>query len=179
MAPPDRPAHARMPYRVALAWLALAALVVWLDWATKQWANTHLASYAPREIFGWLNLVLTHNTGAAFNFLSNASGWQRWFFTVLAVMVTLGLLAWLFNLRRGQWPIALALTLLIGGAIGNLLDRLRLGYVVDFVDVHVGGWHWPAFNVADSAITCGIIIVLLATAAESVRERRQASQMSD
>jgi len=179
MSPEGRLAQSRMPYLAVLAWLVFAAFIVWLDWITKEWASSSLASYAPREILSWLNLTLTHNTGAAFNFLSNASGWQRWFFTVLAIVVTLGLLAWLFNLRRGQWPTALALVLLIAGAVGNLLDRLRLGYVVDFVDVHVGGWHWPAFNVADSAITCGIIIVLLVTAAESVRERRQSSQMTD
>ena len=106
-------------------------------------------------------MTLAHNYGAAFSFLSDAGGWQRWFFTVLASAVSLALLVWLLRLPREEWLTGLGLSLILGGAIGNLIDRIQLGYVVDFVDVHYKGWHYPAFNVADSAITCGVILLLL------------------
>jgi signal peptidase II len=158
----------------AFAWLAVSFAVMWLDWITKQWATESLSPFQPVEVLPWLNWILAHNTGAAFSFLADAGGWQRWFFTVLALVVTVALLVWLFRLQRGQWHLGLALGLLIGGAIGNLVDRLRLGYVVDFIDVHYGGWHWPAFNVADSAITCGIAILLLDALLDSLRGRKSA-----
>jgi len=155
--------------------LLLAVAVIALDAWTKHLASTHLDMYRPQEILPWLNLVLAHNPGAAFSFLSEAGGWQRWFFTVLAAGVTVFLLAWLFRLKPGESHLGLALGLLIGGALGNLIDRVRLGYVVDFIDVHWAGWHWPAFNVADSAITCGIIILLLDTLRETLRARSSAA----
>ena len=136
-------------------------LVVLLDWQTKQWVSEALVLYRPREVFSWLNITLAHNYGAAFSFLSDAGGWQRWFFIVLASLVTLVLLIWLIRLPRAEWLTALGLALILGGAIGNLVDRIQLGYVVDFVDVYYKGWHFPAFNVADSAITCGVILLLL------------------
>lgn len=136
-------------------------LVVLLDWQTKQWVSETLALYRPREVFSWLNITLAHNYGAAFSFLSDAGGWQRWFFIILASLVSLVLLAWLIRLPRKEWLTALGLALILGGAIGNLLDRIQLGYVVDFVDVYYKNWHFPAFNVADSAITCGVILLLL------------------
>jgi signal peptidase II len=149
--------------------VALAAGVVLLDLWTKALASEHLALYQPREVFSWLNMTLAHNRGAAFSLLAGAGGWQRWFFTGLAVVVTVALLSWLWRLERGRWGIALALGLVMGGAIGNVVDRLRWGYVVDFIDVHYAGWHWPAFNVADSAIFCGIILLLL----DAVRDMRR------
>ncbi|KAA9132821.1 lipoprotein signal peptidase [Marinihelvus fidelis] len=142
-------------------WLALAAVIVVLDLWTKHIAVQSLDMYRPVEVFSWLNMTLAHNTGAAFSLLANAGGWQRWLFTGLAVVITVVLLVWMLRLQRGEWRLGLALGLVMGGAIGNLVDRVRLGYVVDFIDVHVAGWHWPAFNLADSAITCGIIILLL------------------
>lgn len=170
----SRTAHRHLRNPQTFAWLLLAAAVIALDAWTKHLASTRLDMFRPLEILPWLNLVLAHNTGAAFSFLSEAGGWQRWFFTVLAMGVTVFLLAWLFRLKRGEWHLGLALGLLIGGALGNLIDRVRLGYVVDFIDVHWAGWHWPAFNVADSAITCGIIILLLDTVRESLRARSAA-----
>ena len=164
-------AHRRMRNKQAFGWLLLAAAVFALDAWTKQLASAHLLARQPVELLSWLNLVLAHNTGAAFSFLAGAGGWQRWFLALLATGVTVALLVWLFRLQRGQWHLGLALGLLIGGALGNLVDRLRLGYVVDFIDVHWAGWHWPAFNVADSAITCGIIILLLDALRESLRGR--------
>jgi signal peptidase II len=144
-------------------WLLVTAVVIVLDWYTKQWVSAALELYRPQEVFSWLNITLAHNYGAAFSFLSDAGGWQRWFFIVLASVVSLMLLVWLLRLPRREWVTALGLALVLGGAIGNLIDRVQLGYVVDFVDVHYAGWHYPAFNVADSAITCGVILLLLDT----------------
>ena len=117
--------------------------------------------YRPSHINSWLNWTLAHNYGAAFSMLADAGGWQRWFFTILASIVTVVLLVWLFRLERGDWRTGLSLGLIIGGALGNLIDRIQLGYVVDFIDVHYQGHHWPAFNIADSAISCGIVLLLL------------------
>ncbi len=142
-------------------WLGVSVLVILLDWQTKQIASELLVLYRPHEIFSWLNMTLAHNYGAAFSFLSKAGGWQRWFFTVLASAVTLVMLVWLLRLPRQEWRTGLALGLIIGGAIGNLIDRIQLGYVVDFIDVYFRDWHYPAFNVADSAITVGVVLLLL------------------
>ena len=142
-------------------WLLLSALVIVLDWETKRWASESLQLYRPQEIFSWLNMTLAHNYGAAFSFLSDAGGWQRWMFSVLASVVSLVLIVWLIRLPRSEWLTGVSLSLIIGGAIGNLIDRIRLGYVVDFVDVFFRDWHYPAFNVADSAITVGVVLLLL------------------
>ena len=142
-------------------WLGVTALVIVLDWFTKQRVSEALELYRPVEVLSWLNITLAHNYGAAFSFLSDAGGWQRWFFIALASVVSLVLLVWLLRLPRREWVTGLGLALVLGGAIGNLVDRIQLGYVVDFIDVHFGGWHYPAFNVADSAITCGVILLLL------------------
>ena len=116
-------------------WLGVSVLVILLDWQSKQMASESLVLYRPHEIFSWLNMTLAHNYGAAFSFLSNAGGWQRWFFAVLASAVSLVLLVWLLRLPRHEWRTGLSLGLIIGGAIGNLIDRIQLGYVVDFIDV--------------------------------------------
>jgi signal peptidase II len=132
-----------------------------LDWQTKQWASEALELYRPQEVFSWLNITLAHNYGAAFSFLSDAGGWQRWFFMMLASGISMVLLVWLVRLPRKDWLTALGLSLILGGAIGNLVDRVQLGFVVDFIDVYYKNWHFPAFNVADSAITCGVFLLLL------------------
>lgn len=142
-------------------WLALTVVVIFLDWHTKALATDLLDLYRPVEVFPWLNMTLAHNYGAAFSFLSDAGGWQRWFFVLLASGVSLLLLVWLLRLPRREWVTALGLALILGGAIGNLVDRVQLGYVVDFIDVYYKNWHYPAFNVADSAITCGVILFLV------------------
>jgi len=145
----------------AIAWLLLSVLIVVLDLWTKSIASESLTLYRPQELTSWLNLTLAHNYGAAFSFLSDAGGWQRWLFTGLAAAVTVVLVIWLFRLPAKEKLTAAALGLIIGGAIGNLADRVMHGYVVDFIDVHYRGWHWPAFNVADSAITCGVVLLLI------------------
>jgi signal peptidase II len=142
-------------------WLGVTALVILSDWHSKALVTNALELYRPVEVFSWLNITLAHNYGAAFSFLSDAGGWQRWFFVVLASGVSLVILIWLLRLPRREWLTGLGLSLILGGAIGNLVDRIRLGYVVDFIDVYYQNWHYPAFNVADSAITCGVVLLLI------------------
>ena len=140
-------------------WYGWAALIVVLDQISK-WVV--LGSIAPGEVIyvaPFWNWVLTFNPGAAFSFLSDAGGWQRWFFTILA----LGVSGWIITqLRRysSEFRLSLALTLVLGGALGNVIDRIRFGAVVDFVQWHVAGFYWPAFNIADSAITLGAILLV-------------------
>jgi signal peptidase II len=145
----------------AFAWLLMSLVIVVLDLWTKGLATDSLTLYRPIEITSWLNMTLAHNYGAAFSFLSDAGGWQRWLFTGLALVVTLVLIVWLLRLSTEEKLTAAALGLIIGGAVGNLIDRIMHGYVVDFIDVYYRGWHWPAFNLADSAITGGVILLLL------------------
>ncbi|MBT3411087.1 MAG: lipoprotein signal peptidase [Halieaceae bacterium] len=135
--------------------------MVLLDQYTKTLATESLVYARPVEVFSWFNLTLQHNTGAAFSFLSDAGGWQRWFFTVVAVVISGVLTVWLFMAPRAHWLLGLSLALILGGAIGNVWDRVALGYVVDFISVHYQGWYFPAFNIADSAITVGAICMLL------------------
>ncbi len=135
--------------------------MVLLDQYTKTLATESLVYARPVEVFSWFNLTLQHNTGAAFSFLSDAGGWQRWFFTVVAVVISGVLTVWLFMAPRAHWLLGLSLSLILGGAVGNVWDRVALGYVVDFISVHYQGWYFPAFNIADSAITVGAVCMLL------------------
>ena len=152
----------RYPKPNALKWLWLSALVVVLDQVSKWYFVENFQLYERRAVFdGFFDWTLAHNYGAAFSFLSDAGGWQRWFFTVLAIVISLVLCEWLRRLARNDLPEALPLALIIGGAIGNVIDRLHHGYVIDFILVYYQQWSWPAFNVADSAITCGAVALIL------------------
>jgi len=143
-----------------LRWLWLSGAVIVIDQTTKLIAERALTLYAPVELLPVFDLSLVYNQGAAFSFLSSAAGWQRWLFVAIALAVSALLIHWLWRLdRRERWNGA-ALALIIGGALGNALDRLWHGYVIDFLDLHYAGWHWPAFNVADSAITVGATIII-------------------
>ncbi len=146
---------------MAWAWLLFSTVIIVLDLWTKQIATDALTLYRPIEVTSWLNMTLAHNYGAAFSFLSDAGGWQRWLFTGLASVVTVVLVVWLLRLPANEKLTAAALSLVIGGAVGNLIDRIMNGYVVDFIDVFYQGHHWPAFNLADSAITGGVILLLV------------------
>ncbi len=142
-----------------LLWLSL--LVVVLDQLTKYLAAQFLQYSEPVNILPGFNLTLLHNTGAAFSFLRDAGGWQRWFFITLSTVVSIAIFIWLYTLpARKRW-LACGLSLILGGAIGNLWDRIALGYVIDFIDVYYRHWHWPAFNIADSAITVGAVILFI------------------
>lgn len=138
-----------------LSWLWLAAIVILIDQLTKLWAMSSLELYEPVSILPIFNLTLAFNHGAAFSFLGDAGGWQRWLFIGLALGVSVVLMVWLLKLPKTQSPLVVGLTLILGGAIGNVIDRLLLDYVVDFLDFHWTMWHYPTFNVADVAITCG------------------------
>jgi signal peptidase II len=142
-------------------WLALAAVVIVLDQATKALVQARFR-YGERlpVIDGFFDLVLVYNTGAAFSFLANAGGWQRAFFIAVAVGAS-ALIVWLLRRHAGERWFALGLALILGGALGNLWDRVVLGHVVDFLLFHFRGWHYPAFNVADSAITVGAVILVI------------------
>lgn len=158
------PPPAKVAERIARGWrwLPIAVLVIVLDQFTKSWITQHLAYGSRVVLLPVLEITLRFNRGAAFSFLADASGWQRWLFTGLAIAVALGIVLWLRRLdARRQWLLAVSLSLILAGALGNLIDRLRLGHVIDFIVVHWKDAYFPAFNVADSAITVGAILMLL------------------
>ncbi|HEC13244.1 MAG TPA: lipoprotein signal peptidase [Acidiferrobacteraceae bacterium] len=142
-----------------LTWIAVVVLI--LDQTTKYIAVSALLGQPPMEIAPFFNFSLVYNTGAAFGFLNSASGWQNIFFVSVAIVVSVFILIYLKRLSRADIQVAIALLLVLGGALGNVTDRLMLGHVVDFVDLHYAGWHWPAFNVADSAIFIGAALLIL------------------
>lgn len=142
-----------------LKWLGLSVLVVIADQITKFAVSSHLSMHEEVPVFSFFNITLAHNEGAAFSFLAGAGGWQRWFFTLIAVSVSGVLFFWLKRLEKHEKWLACALTLILGGAIGNLYDRVTLGYVVDFLHFFWNQYHFPAFNVADSAITVGAFML--------------------
>lgn len=146
----------------AIRWLAVAAIIVGLDQWTKLLVIGHLAEFDSIVLLPVLEFMRLHNEGAAFSFLADASGWQRWLFIVLGIGVSVGIAVWLYKLpSRGQSLLAAALSFVMGGAIGNVIDRVRFGYVVDFIRVHYEQWYFPAFNIADSAITVGAALLIL------------------
>lgn len=149
-------------------WLALALLVIVLDQFTKVLTLSFFAYGESREITSFFNLVRVHNTGAAFSFLAGASGWQRWFFIGLGLVASVAIV-WMLRRHPDQRLFCLAVTLILGGALGNVIDRAVHGYVVDMLDFHALGWHFPAFNLADSAITLGAACLIL----DEVRRVRQ------
>jgi len=144
-----------------LGWLSLSLAVVLLDQITKWLVIDALTLYQRIPVLPVFDLVRLHNTGAAFSFLADASGWQNWLFTGVAVVVSVGIAWWLVTLpRKGRRVLSLGLALVLGGAIGNVIDRSLYGYVVDFLLFYYKDWSYPAFNIADSAITCGVVLIL-------------------
>ncbi|MEH0164557.1 signal peptidase II [Paucibacter sp. JuS9] len=143
-----------------IQWLMIALLVIITDQLTKVLIVSQFQYGDSRFVTSFFNLVRAHNTGAAFSFLAHHDGWQRWFFVGLGFVAT-GFILWLLRRHGHQTLFAWALSLILGGALGNVIDRLWHGYVVDFLQVHAGGWYFPAFNVADSAITLGAILLIL------------------
>lgn len=158
---------------VMLKWLWLSVLVIVLDQLTKYIASTSLEMYKPVAVMPMFNWTLMHNTGAAFSFLHDAGGWQRWFFTIIALVVSVVIVSWIRKLARHEKWQAIALALILGGAIGNVIDRIHLGYVIDFIDVYYQQWHWPAFNIADSAIFLGVAMFIIDIFREFRRERKE------
>ena len=141
-------------------WYALASLLAGLDQLSKYWVSASFDYGQARQVTGFFNLVLAHNTGAAFSLLASAAGWQRGFFIVVA-LVAVVVISVLLARHAGEKLFCFSLALILGGAIGNVVDRITLGYDVDFLDFHIAGWHWPAFNLADSAITVGAVLLVV------------------
>lgn len=161
-----------------LKWLWITVLVIIIDQISKQWMSHNLQMYETVKIMPMLNIYLAHNTGAAFSFLSAAGGWQRWLFTLIALAVSVGLVMWLRKLKPEEKGMAIGLAFILGGALGNVIDRILFGYVIDFIQFYYPGQRclpgfshvlfsqgpvcvWPTFNIADSAITIGVAVLIL------------------
>ena len=158
-----------------LKWIWLAIVVIILDQVTKYIASSSLEMFQPVAVMPMFNWTLMHNTGAAFSFLHDAGGWQRWFFAVIAIVVSVVLFFWIKRLEQHEKWQAIALALILGGAIGNVIDRVWLGYVVDFIQVYYQQWYWPAFNIADSAIVIGVAMIII----DSIREYRDEKKKAE
>jgi len=179
-----------------LKWLGLSFLVVLLDQVSKYWANVELVKHKPIEFLPMVDLTLTYNPGAAFSFLSQAGGWQRWVFSLIAVVVSVFIVLWIKNLKQHERLQAISLALILGGALGNVIDRLFLGHVIDFVDFHYLAdqclplfapvnspaglmCHWPAFNIADSAISIGVVLMLFDGIKSALKRKPQTHGTND
>lgn len=141
-------------------WLWLSLVIVALDQLSKQLVESSLMVYETIPLLPYFNLTLAYNEGAAFSFLSDQGGWQRWFFALVAAVVVVVLMVWLSRLKHERL-LAVSLSLVIGGALGNLVDRLFIGHVIDFLDFFYHSYHWPAFNVADISITLGVVLMFV------------------
>jgi signal peptidase II len=164
---PDRPMH----------WLWLSTLVVLLDQVTKQVAEQFLLLHKAVAVIPSFNLTLMYNEGAAFSFLSNAGGWQRWFFIALSSAISIALIFWLQQLQKSdslhnKTILSAGIALILGGAIGNLIDRILFGHVIDFIQVYYANFYWPAFNIADSAITLGAGLLIIDMFQQHAREKK-------
>ena len=155
----------------AAVWLLLSALVVLADQLSKSYITSHYGEFEFTTVLPILDITRMHNVGAAFSFLATASGWQRWLFIALAVIVSIGIVVWLYRMPRSQGLLACGLALVLGWAIGNVIDRIRLGAVVDFIHFHWDRAYFPAFNIADSAITVGAACLILDALLEPKRAR--------
>lgn len=144
-----------------LIWLWLTVIVFVLDQWTKSWASNTLNLYQAEPITSFLNWTLMHNEGMAFSILADQSGWQRWAISVVAIGIVFWLLHWLYNTDKDKKILNIGLVLVVGGALGNTFDRLTLGYVVDFIEIFYKTFYWPAFNIADMAISCGAILLII------------------
>jgi signal peptidase II len=154
-----------------LKYLWISALILVVDHITKYIANTSMTLYQTIEVMPHFNFTLAYNYGAAFSFLADAGGWQRWFFTGLAAVFSVVISVWIARLKPTAKLEAISLSLILGGAVGNLIDRLLFGYVIDFLDIYYGSYHWPAFNIADSAICVGAVLLIL----DSFRKKDEAA----
>lgn len=142
-------------------WFLLSIVVLLADQLSKYWAEANLVPYQPEPLFTMLNFTLAYNTGAAFSFLSGAGDWHRWFFASFSIIMSIVLAVWLARLSEKAKLQSLAVSLILGGAVGNLYDRASLGHVVDFIDVYYQNHHWPVFNLADAAICLGAFLLIV------------------
>jgi signal peptidase II len=158
----------------AAIWLLLSFLIVLADQVSKSWITSHYGEFEFTTVLPILDITRMHNVGAAFSFLAGASGWQRWLFIGLALVVSIGIIVWLYRMPRSHRLLAAGLSLVLGGAIGNVIDRIRLGAVVDFIHFHWDRAYFPAFNIAESAITVGAACLLLDALLEPKRTSAKA-----
>lgn len=159
-------------------WLLVSVVVLFLDQATKQWVLSNMPLYDSIEVLPFFNLTHVHNYGAAFSILSDQPGWQRWFLSIVTMVISVVLLVWLTRLRSHQYLLAAALVFILGGALGNLYDRVAYGYVVDFIDWYYGDYHWPAFNLADAAIFLGAVLLIIDTLVNSEDNSKSADEVA-
>lgn len=152
----------------AWPWIFLSILIIALDQLSKYFVLKNISAQTVIKIFPFLNLILSLNAGASFGFLNNQNGWQIYILSGVSITISIILIVWLCRLSRSEWIIACPLSLILGGAIGNLIDRIRMGVVTDFVDFHIGHWHFATFNVADTAISIGTTWLILRLLYESV-----------
>lgn len=153
-----------MPLKIfstGLQWLWISVIVLIVDHITKVLAQKYLSLYEPLPVIPSFNLTLTYNRGSAFAFLDSASGWQVWMFGMIAIFVSIAILIWLYRLSAKQKWVSIALTLIVGGALGNLWDRFSYGHVIDFIQVYISHYSWPVFNIADSAICIGAVMLFI------------------
>ncbi|MCG7542958.1 signal peptidase II [Pseudoalteromonas sp. MM17-2] len=158
--------------RSGLIWLTLSALVLVLDWGTKTWVVSAMSLRESIDVLPFFNITYVHNYGAAFSFLSDAGGWQRWFLSAIAVTISVLLVWWLKRLPATNKLLGSAYALVLAGALGNLYDRLHYGYVIDFIHVYYQDWHYPAFNIADCAICIGAALLLFDAFKSSSKEEQ-------
>ncbi len=142
---------------------SIVIVIVILDQITKIWADRALEMYQQVYVTSWFNITKAYNYGAAFSFLDTPGGWQRWFFTGISLVVSIVLAVWLYRMTRAEKWLSLSIALILSGAIGNLIDRMFYGYVVDFIQVHWNENYFPSFNIADAAISCGTVLLLILT----------------
>lgn len=156
-----------MPHAIRYS---IAILVIVIDQVTKQAAERALSLHDALPVTSFFNITLAYNRGAAFSFLNNAGGWQRWLFTAISLTVSLVLIVWLYRMTKKERWLSLAIALILGGAVGNLIDRVWYGHVIDFIQVYYQSWYFPSFNVADSAIFCGTVLLIGLTLFENREE---------
>lgn len=154
-------------------WFWLAAALILIDQLSKAAAEWWLVEFRPVPVLPSFNLTLLYNEGAAFSFLGDAGGWQRWFFLIATTVIIVVLIRWLRELRPDETWKGAGYASIIGGALGNLIDRIATGRVVDFLDFYIGDYHWPAFNIADSAITVGVVVLIVATLFDPGQKRAE------
>ena len=152
-----------------LKWLWISLLIIALDQVTKQFAEAQLTLHQPVNLFPYFDWYLTYNTGAAFSFLAGAGGWQRWFFTIIAIVVSIVIVQWVRKLTHAETLTGLSLSLILGGAVGNVIDRVLFGHVIDYIQVWLGSYPFPAFNLADSAISVGAVLLILSSFTNSAK----------
>lgn len=150
-----------MQNKSSLTWLWITFLFLIIDQVTKHWVAGTMDLYESINVLPFMNITYVHNPGAAFSFLADQGGWQRWFFTVIAFVASIVFTVWLYRTPKQQKLLAIALAFMLSGAVGNLIDRVLFGYVIDFLDFYIGSYRWPAFNVADSAIFIGAALMIL------------------